>query len=89
MNFSSENDRSQPSPRDNSTPRRLSKAAAIKKENLEKRLARLSEDYATVNDQIDREGDGDKRNQLQRKADDFLAQMEKLESEMNKLDELN
>lgn len=81
--------KSQPSPRENSTPRRLSKVAAIKKESLEKRLARLIEDYATVNDQIDREGDGDKRQQLQRKAGGFLVQMENLESEINKLDELN
>lgn len=68
------------------TPRVL----AAKKESLEKRLARLSADYAAVNDQIDREGDGDKRNQLQRKADDFLTQMEQTEIELDEVEkELN
>ena len=69
---------------------RIPRTLTFKKENLEKRLAKLSEDYAAVSDQIDRESDSDKRNQLQRKVDDFLEQMGKIEIELKEAEnELN
>ena len=59
---------------------------AIKKETLEKRLANLFEEYSGVNNQIDREGDSDKRIQLQRKSDDLWKQIEKKDAQLKELE---
>ncbi|MUH01352.1 hypothetical protein F7734_57430 [Scytonema sp. UIC 10036] len=70
-----------------STSRPLSKAAALKKENLEKRLANLKEEYTLANDQINITNNAVERNRLQKQADDLYRQMEKIESEINQIGE--
>ena len=62
------------------------KTVAAKKEALEKRLARLTEDYAGVMEQIDREGDANKRLELQRTAEYLFTQMKQVETELNQLE---
>ena len=69
--------------RDDSSSTELSKINTIKKQTLEKRLGNLIEEYSGINDQIDREGDSDKRIQLQRKSDNLLKQMEDIQTQIN------
>ena len=58
----------------------------IKKQTLEKRLANLSEEYIEINKQIDREGDSDKRIQLQRKINNLEEYMEEIDAKLKELE---
>ena len=60
----------------------------IKKQTLEKRLANLSEEYIEINKQIDREGDSDKRIQLQRKINNLEEYMEEIDAKLKELENL-
>ncbi len=73
---------SQPNVRDNSTSPTLTGVAAIKRDALTKRLRNIQEEYNTVNKQIDTELDNVNRERLQRKANAFLEEIQKLENEI-------
>ncbi|MUH01351.1 hypothetical protein F7734_57425 [Scytonema sp. UIC 10036] len=72
-----------------STPPHSTKSPALKKENLEKRLAQLKEEYTLANEQIDITNNKVDCHRLQKQADDLYRQMEKIDSELNQIDKLN
>jgi vacuolar-type H+-ATPase subunit D/Vma8 len=63
----------------------LSGVAAVKRDNLIKRLSNLQEEYTTVNKQIDTEIDNVNRDRLQRKADSLFEEMQKIENDIDRL----
>jgi molecular chaperone GrpE (heat shock protein) len=59
--------------------------AQLRRTNLERRYAALAEEYDAVNKQIESALDSAQQVRLQRKADDILNEMQRVEDELQKL----